>query len=122
MSKYENEKEDLARVSSKGHESHIEVGEPDNGHANDRETGYNDIDYGFDPAELKKTIRKVDMRLIPILCAMYFVSQCDRTNLGQARAANNKAMEKDLDLLHGNNRYGLITLMFFIPYIILEIP
>jgi hypothetical protein len=116
--KYEND--------TKGSDAFIEDARAvDSSKANtvdEREDGYRDIDYGFDPAEVKRTLRKVDLRLIPILCAMYFVSQCDRTNLGQARAANNKAMEVDLDLKRGNNRFGLITLMFFIPYILLEIP
>ncbi|KAL1411934.1 hypothetical protein Q8F55_002923 [Vanrija albida] len=83
---------------------------------------YDDIDEGYDPVFVKKTIRKVDLRLIPILSAMYFVSLCDRSNLGQARAANKEAMQTDLKLKEGNNRYGMITLMFFIPYILLEIP
>lgn len=35
---------------------------------------YHDIDEGFDPIAVKRTMRKVDWRLIPILAAMYTVS------------------------------------------------
>lgn len=70
-----------------------------------REDGFNNLDEGFDPAEVKRVTRKVDRHLIPILIAMYFVSQADRTNLSQARAANNQTMQKELKLSEGNNRY-----------------
>lgn len=36
--------------------------------------GHKDIDYGFDPAEIKATMRKVDIRLMPIMAALYTVS------------------------------------------------
>jgi MFS family permease len=86
-----------------------------------------DIDHGFDPHEINTTVRKVDLRLIPILSAMYCISLIDRTNLSLARAANKLQMNIDLDLAKADgssqgNRYGLATIMFFIPYIILEVP
>lgn len=79
------------------------------------------IDEGFDPHEVNRTVRKVDMRLIPILSAMYCISLIDRTNLSLARAANKLQMNWDLDLANKDgssigNRYGLATVMFFIPY------
>lgn len=80
-----------------------------------------DIDEGFDPEFVKRTMRKVDWRLIPILSLMYLVSAMDRANLSLARAANQKQMDKDLRLDIGN-RYSIATLAFFIPYIILEVP
>lgn len=80
-----------------------------------------DIDEGFDPEFVKRTMRKVDWRLIPILSLMYLVSAMDRANLSLARAANKKQMDKDLGLDLGS-RYSIATLAFFIPYIILEVP
>lgn len=94
-----------------------------------------DMDEGFDAQALKKTLRKVDWRVscialnktltpiqvLPVLMAMYTVSQMDRGNLSLARAANNKAMSKDLGLTIGQ-RYSVITLAFFPPYIAIEIP
>ncbi|GAA6015269.1 hypothetical protein JCM11491_000993 [Sporobolomyces phaffii] len=66
----------------------------------------------------KKTIRKVDMRLLIILSAIYAVSLIDRTNISVARVAG---MAKDLKLTVGE-RYSIITLVFFVPYIIFELP
>jgi len=77
---------------------------------------WDDIDEGFDPAEVKATVRKVDWNIIPILSAMYCISLIDRTNLSIARAANEKAMNRDLGLDQGN-RYSLATMIFFIPYV-----
>jgi hypothetical protein len=82
---------------------------------------WRDIDDGFDVAKLKRTMRKVDRRIIPVLAAMYAISLIDRTNLALARAANNGAMNADLGL-HIGSRYSIITLVFFPPYIIFEIP
>jgi hypothetical protein len=57
---------------------------------------------------LKKIIRKVDLRLIPILSAMYCISLIDRTNLSLARAANDKAMDTKLQLSIGD-RYTMVS-------------
>jgi sugar phosphate permease len=84
-----------------------------------------DIDAGIDPDYLKRLQRKIDWRLIPVLSLMYAISLIDRTNLAIARAANNNQMNKELALdINGgdNNRYSIITLVFFVPYIIFEIP
>ncbi|GAA5881185.1 hypothetical protein JCM16303_004834 [Sporobolomyces ruberrimus] len=66
----------------------------------------------------KKTIRKVDLRLLIILSAIYAVSLIDRTNISVARVAG---MAKALQLTVGE-RYSIITLVFFVPYIIFELP
>ncbi|CAK9785899.1 unnamed protein product [Cutaneotrichosporon oleaginosum] len=79
------------------------------------------VDEGFDPAFLRSTVRKVDWRLIPILTAMYCVSLIDRTNLSLARQGNEMHMDRELGTNLGN-RYSIITLTFFVPYIIFEIP
>lgn len=80
-----------------------------------------DIDQGFDPDLVKRTVRKIDWRLIPILSAVYTISLIDRTNLSTARAANANQMDRDLGT-HIGDRYSVITLIFFVPYIILELP
>lgn len=85
-----------------------------------------DVDEGLDPKEIARVNRKIDWRLLPILGAMYTISQIDRSNLGLARSANNGKMNDELGLrsVNGktNNRYSIITLAFFIPYLILEVP
>lgn len=79
------------------------------------------IDEGLDPVAIKKLTRRIDWRLVPVLSAMYAISLIDRTNLAIARAANNVYMDKELGTNKGD-RYSIITLIFFIPYIIFEMP
>ncbi|GAA5872766.1 hypothetical protein JCM8547_006336 [Rhodosporidiobolus lusitaniae] len=71
-----------------------------------------------DPAYEKAVVRKVDWRLIPILSAIYAISLIDRTNISVARVAG---MGVDLKLTVGE-RYSIITCLFFVPYIIFEMP
>lgn len=80
-----------------------------------------DIDEGIDPTVLKRIMRKVDWRLVPTLAAMYCVSLIDRVNLSYARQANEMYMDVQLGTKYGD-RYSIITAVFFIPYVILEIP
>ncbi|KAK5116386.1 hypothetical protein LTR62_007933 [Meristemomyces frigidus] len=70
------------------------------------------------PEEQKKVIRRIDIRLVLTLGFMYCVSLMDRTNLGIAAVAG---MAVDLKLSVGN-RYSLITLIFFISYVLLQPP
>ena len=49
---------------------------------------------------------------------MYSISLVDRTNLGLALVAG---MSEDLDLAVGN-RYTILVMIFFVAYIIFEIP
>ncbi|BEI80882.1 hypothetical protein CcaverHIS002_0200420 [Cutaneotrichosporon cavernicola] len=81
-----------------------------------------DIDEGFDPDEVKRVTRKVDWRLIPMLVLMYAISLIDRTNLSVARTANNDKFDKELGTGGTNNRYSIITVVFFAPYIVFELP
>lgn len=84
--------------------------------------GPKNIDEGFDPEVVRKLIRRCDFRVVPILSAMYYVSLVDRTNLSLARQANNEQMNVDLDLGGSTNHYSIATLIFFVPYIVFEIP
>lgn len=75
-----------------------------------------DIDHGFSPELVKRVMRKVDFRLIPVLSALYCISLIDRTNLSQAREANKRQMDRDLGFTTGNG-YSIATLIFFVPYV-----
>lgn len=76
------------------------------------------VDEGFDPVFLRKTLTKIDWRLVPFLAALYSISLIDRTNISLARAAGmGTALELQI-----SPRYSIAVLMFFIPYILLEIP
>ncbi|CRG87188.1 putative transporter C1002,16c [Talaromyces islandicus] len=74
---------------------------------------------GFAPEEQKRIIRRVDFRLVVILGCLYFISLLDRTNLGAASVAG---MQDELQMDASNNAYSIVTLVFFIPYTIFQIP
>ncbi|CAH0058589.1 unnamed protein product, partial [Clonostachys solani] len=63
-------------------------------------------------AEKKKIIRRVDMRLLPILGVMYSISLIDRINLGLALVSG---MQEGLELAVGS-RYTIIVMVFFVAY------
>jgi len=72
-------------------------------------------------AEKRAIIRRVDKRLITTIGFMYCVSLMDRTNLG---AANIAGMWRELELRVPDvvDRYGLVTLVFFITYVLCQPP
>ncbi|XMA19635.1 hypothetical protein WAI453_012426 [Rhynchosporium graminicola] len=76
------------------------------------------IVYEIDDAAQKKVIRKVDIRLLPILAIMYSTAVVDRKNLGLALVAG---MQQDLGLAIGN-RYTITVMVFFVTYVLFEIP
>lgn len=67
-----------------------------------------------DAAYEKRLIRRIDLRLLIILGAIYSISLIDRTNLSTVRVAG---AAKDLKLTIGE-RYSIISLVFFVPYIV----
>ncbi|KAL4925980.1 major facilitator superfamily domain-containing protein [Aspergillus undulatus] len=67
--------------------------------------------------EEKKLVRKIDLYLLPCIWVMYLLSYMDRTNIGNAKVAG---METDLDL--DSNRYSIALVVFFIGYVVFEIP
>jgi MFS family permease len=68
--------------------------------------------------EEKKIRRKVDRRLLPMCGALYAVSLIDRLNLPNARLAG---MDEALGISIGS-RYSIITMVFFIGYILFDFP
>ncbi|KAF7187612.1 MFS transporter prlL [Pseudocercospora fuligena] len=68
-------------------------------------------------AEEKALIRKLDWRLVPTCWLLYLLSNVDRTNIGNAKIGG---MEEDFDLT--SNQYSMIVLVFFISYLICEVP
>ncbi|TXT08878.1 hypothetical protein VHUM_03006 [Vanrija humicola] len=58
-----------------------------------------------------------------MLIAMYSISLIDRTNLAVARSANENQFDKDLGTGDPTKMtYNIITVVFFVPYIIFELP
>ncbi|KAL4946427.1 hypothetical protein BDV06DRAFT_182528 [Aspergillus oleicola] len=67
--------------------------------------------------EEKRLVRKIDLYLLPCIWIMYLLSYMDRTNIGNARVAG---METDLNL--DSNRYSIALVVFFIGYVVFEVP
>ncbi|KJA21921.1 hypothetical protein HYPSUDRAFT_139927 [Hypholoma sublateritium FD-334 SS-4] len=76
------------------------------------------LDAHYDPAFVKKTIRMIDWRMLPLLGLLYSVALIDRINLGIARTAG---MQEDLRLDIGQ-RYSIASMIYFFPYMIFQIP
>ncbi|KAJ7114562.1 major facilitator superfamily transporter [Mycena crocata] len=77
-----------------------------------------DTNSTFSDAEDRALTRKIDLRLLVILGACYAVSLIDRTNISVARVAG---MAVELHLTVGE-RYSIISLLFFVPYVIFQLP
>ncbi len=70
-----------------------------------------------DDAELeRRTLRRVSRRLIPFLAVLYFINYLDRVNIGFAKLT----MSADLGLTEA--MFGLASGLFFIGYLLFEVP
>lgn len=95
---------------------------------------YDGIALQFDDGGTRRLLRKVDLRVLPILSFLYLLAFIDRSNLGNARVAG---LEDDLALTGTQynlaatvcrtappNKNNMLTVLqvFFFPYSILEVP
>ncbi|KAE9371907.1 MFS transporter [Stipitochalara longipes BDJ] len=64
-----------------------------------------------------RLLRKVDVRLLPLLILMYLLNFLDRSNLAQARLGT---LEKDLGMK--GTDFNLATSILFVGYIIMQLP
>ncbi|KAL4895466.1 major facilitator superfamily domain-containing protein [Aspergillus ambiguus] len=88
--------------SDKGDVEHVEVSQ-DN--INVDETGK------------QKVLRKIDVRLLPVLTLLYVFAFLDRSNIGNAKIAG---MTEDLNL--SGAQYNMALTVFFFPYGVFEVP
>ena len=65
-----------------------------------------------------KLVTKIDLHVIPFLCIMYLLAFLDRVNIANA---NVFGLSAELDLVR-DNRYNTALVIFFVPYILFEIP
>ncbi len=65
----------------------------------------------------RRVIWKCDLHVVPVLMVLYLLAFLDRINIGNARL---QRLEEDLGM-EGND-YNLALFIFFIPYILCEIP
>ena len=71
----------------------------------------------IDRAAEKRVIRKCDLYIIPMLSLLYSLAFIDRINIGNARL---QGLEKDLKMK--GHDYNVALFVFFIPYILFEVP
>ncbi|KAH0095971.1 MFS general substrate transporter, partial [Aureobasidium melanogenum] len=71
----------------------------------------------FPEDQRKALVRKVDLRLVPVLATLYLFSHIDRANIGNAKI---EGMMEDLGM--SGIQYNIALSIFFIPYILLEVP
>ncbi|KAE8368203.1 major facilitator superfamily domain-containing protein [Aspergillus caelatus] len=69
------------------------------------------------PEEEAALVRKVDLMLLPTMWIMYLLSYMDRTNIGNAKISG---MQEDLNLT--SDQYSICLVVFFIGYVVLEVP
>ncbi|KAG0138120.1 major facilitator superfamily domain-containing protein [Tuber indicum] len=84
--------------------------------ASPRQHQTNTVKPGPNAAE-RKLLAKIDIRLIPILTILYILAFLDRVNISNAAIFGLKG---DLDL--GGVEYNTALTIFFVPYILFEIP
>ncbi|KAJ7471892.1 major facilitator superfamily domain-containing protein [Mycena latifolia] len=65
----------------------------------------------------RRLVRKIDMRIVPTVWLLYVMSYLDRANIGNAESGG---MQKELG--YGSTQYSIILLMFFVSYVIFEVP
>ncbi|KAF6792050.1 transporter C1002.16c-like protein 24 [Colletotrichum sojae] len=71
----------------------------------------------YTPEQRKRTTRKVDVRLVPMLAVLYLISHLDRANIGNAKI---EGLAEDLNLT--GVQWNVALSLFFVPYILLEVP
>ncbi|ORX38164.1 major facilitator superfamily domain-containing protein [Kockovaella imperatae] len=65
----------------------------------------------------RNLVRKIDLRVIPCVWALYTLSYLDRANIGNAKTGG---LEDDFGLT--SDQYSVILLVFFISYVLFEVP
>lgn len=65
---------------------------------------------------LDSAIRKAQLRILPLVCVLYFIAYLDRNNVGFAKDAMSE------DLLLTSTAFGFGAGLFFIGYTLFEIP
>lgn len=64
-----------------------------------------------------KATSQVDIRLVPMLAVLYLIAHIDRANIGNAKI---EGMVEELGMT--GVQYNTILAVFFIPYVLFEVP
>ncbi|KAE8385610.1 putative MFS transporter [Aspergillus alliaceus] len=66
----------------------------------------------------RKLMAKIDWHIVPCLCVMYLLAFLDRVNISNAAVLG---LQEDLNIVNGT-KYNTALTIFFVPYVIFEIP
>ncbi|WWC85700.1 uncharacterized protein L201_000566 [Kwoniella dendrophila CBS 6074] len=73
----------------------------------------------WDPAFVRKTLRKVDFALLPVLTLIYLCSSLDKSNLGNAKTLG---MIKDIGKDPHGQKYALLNSLYYVSYAPFMVP
>lgn len=65
----------------------------------------------------RKLVARIDLHVIPFLCILYLLAFLDRVNIANADVFG---LSEELNLQ--GNEYNTALVIFFVPYVLLEIP
>lgn len=82
-------------------------------------TGYRDSEVAVLPPGVseRKLVTRIDLRVVPVLSVLYLLAFLDRTNVANAAIFG---LQKDLGI--SANQYSTALTIFFVPYVLFEIP
>ncbi|ORY00958.1 major facilitator superfamily domain-containing protein [Clohesyomyces aquaticus] len=75
------------------------------------------LEQPFDTAVERRLVRKLDIRIIPVLWILYLVNFIDRANIGNAKI---QGMEKELHLI--GQRFNICVWVFNLGYLVAGVP
>ncbi|KAK3333544.1 major facilitator superfamily domain-containing protein [Cercophora scortea] len=67
----------------------------------------------------RRIVSRIDLHVVPFLVVLYLLAFLDRVNVANARAFG---LESDLHMAPNSVEYNTALTIFFVPYIVLEIP
>ena len=65
----------------------------------------------------RKLLRKLDIHVLPMISVLYMLAFVDRINIGNAKI---QGLDQDLNMT--GTDYNVALFVFFIPYILFEVP
>ncbi|KAH8702563.1 putative MFS transporter [Talaromyces proteolyticus] len=66
----------------------------------------------------RRLMTKIDLHVLPVLCVLYLMAFLDRVNISNAALFG---LQSDLNIVKGT-KYNTALTIFFVPYIIFEVP
>ena len=74
-------------------------------------------------AEEKKLMRRVDVRMMTLCSLIFLIKNLDSANISNARIMNSGTSRNIMTQLHLTaDEYSLLTVLYYIPYIVFEAP